>query len=56
MVVLIRVSIPAQNIMTKRKLGRKEFIQLALPHCCSSPKGLRIGTQASQETGADVCM
>jgi hypothetical protein len=35
--VLVRVSIPAQNIMTSwdhGKLGRKGFIQLTLPCCC----------------------
>jgi hypothetical protein len=26
------------NIMTKKQLGRKGFIQLTLPHCCSSPR------------------
>jgi len=33
-------------------LGRKGFIQLTLPHCCSSPKEVRTGTQAGQEAGA----
>jgi hypothetical protein len=51
-VVLVRVSIFAQNIMTK--LDRKEFIQLTLPHCCPSPKEVRTGTQAGQEAGADA--
>ena len=36
------------------KLGRKGFIQLMLPHCCSSPKEVRIGTQVGQEAGADA--
>jgi len=36
--VLVSVSIPAQNIMTRGKLGRKNFIQLTFPHCCSSQK------------------
>jgi hypothetical protein len=35
-------------------MGRKEFIQLTLPHCCSSPKEVRTGTQAGQEAGADA--
>ena len=39
--VLVRVSIA----VTKRK----GFIQLTLPHCCSSPKGVRTGTQTEQE-------
>jgi hypothetical protein len=36
------------------KLARKGFIQLTLPHCCSSPKEVRTGTQADQEAGADA--
>jgi hypothetical protein len=48
--VLVRVSIPAQNI----KLGRKGFIHLTFPHCCSSPKEVRTGTQTGQEAGADA--
>ena len=36
----------------RSKLGRKGFIQLTLPHCCSSPKDVRTGTQASQEAAA----
>jgi len=35
-------------------LGRKGFIRLTLPHCCSSPKEVRTGTQAGQEAGADA--
>jgi hypothetical protein len=35
-------------------LGRKWFIQLILPCCCSSPKEVRTGTQAGQEAGADA--
>jgi hypothetical protein len=34
-------------------LGRKGFIQLTLPHCCSSQKEVRTGTQAGQKAGAD---
>jgi hypothetical protein len=33
-------------------LGRKGFIRLTLPYCCSSPKEVRTGTQAGQEAGA----
>jgi hypothetical protein len=29
-------------------------MQLTLPHCCSSPKEVRTGTQAGQEAGADA--
>jgi len=35
-------------------LGRKGFIQLTFPHCCSPPKEVRTGTQAGQEAGADA--
>jgi hypothetical protein len=42
------------NIMTKKQLGRKGFIQLTLPYCCSSPKEVRTGSQAGQEAGADA--
>jgi len=40
--------------MTKSKSGRKGFIQLTLPHCCSSPEEVRTGTHAGQEAGADA--
>jgi hypothetical protein len=40
--------------MTKKQLGRKGFIQLTFPYCCSSPKEVRTGTQAGQEAGADA--
>jgi hypothetical protein len=41
--------------MTKSKLGRKEFIQLTLPHCYSSPKKVRMETQQDKnlEAGAN---
>jgi hypothetical protein len=28
--------------MTKKHLGRKGFIQLTLPYCCSSPRKSRL--------------
>jgi hypothetical protein len=40
--------------MTKSKLGRKGFIQLTLPYCCSSPKEVGTGTQAGQEADAEA--
>jgi hypothetical protein len=52
--VLVRVSIPAQTSWPRSKLGRKGFIQLILPHCCSSPKEVRTGTQAGQRAGVDA--
>ena len=42
------------NIMTKKRLGKKGFIQLILSYCCSSPKEVRTGTQAGQKAGADA--
>jgi hypothetical protein len=42
------------NIMTKKQLGKKGFIRLTLPHCCSSLKEVRTGTQAGQEAGVDA--
>jgi hypothetical protein len=42
------------NIMTKKQLGRKGFIQLTLPYCCLSPKEVRTGTQSGQGAGADA--
>jgi hypothetical protein len=52
--VLVRFSIPAQTSWPRNKLGRKGFIQLTFPYCCSSPKEVRTGTQAGQEAGADA--
>jgi hypothetical protein len=40
--------------MTKKQVGRKGFIQFTFPHCCSSLKEVRTGTQAGQEAGADA--
>jgi hypothetical protein len=47
----LRVSIPAQILMTKKQLGRKGFIQLTLLHCCSSPRksGLELKQIKNQE-------
>ena len=52
--VLVRVSIPAQTSWPRSKFGRKAFIQLKLPCCCSSLKEVRTGTQADQEAGVDA--
>ena len=51
---LVRVSIPAETSWPRSKLGRKGFIELTLPHSCSSHKEVRTGTQAGQEAGADA--
>jgi hypothetical protein len=42
------------NIRTKKQFGRKGFIQLTLPYCCSSLREVRTGTQAGQKAGADA--
>jgi hypothetical protein len=40
--------------MTKKHLGRKGFIQLTFPYCCSSLKEFRTGNQAGQGAGSDA--
>jgi len=49
--VLVRVFIPAQTSWKKNKLGRKGFIWLTLPYCCSSPRksGLELKQVRKQE-------
>jgi hypothetical protein len=44
--VLVRVSIPAQNILTKKPIGVERFY--------SSPKEVNTGNQAGHEAGADA--
>jgi hypothetical protein len=44
----------SKTIPTVVLVARKGFIQLTLPNCCSSPKEVRTGTQAGQDTGADA--
>ena len=44
----------SQTSRTRSKLGRKGIIGPTFPHCCSSPKEVRTGTQAGQEAGADA--
>jgi hypothetical protein len=40
--------------MTKKQVGEERVFQLTLPYCCSSPKEVSTGTQASQEAGDDA--
>jgi hypothetical protein len=42
------------NNITKKKLGRKGFIQLTLSTLLFITKEVRTGTQAGQEAGADA--
>jgi hypothetical protein len=44
----LRVSIPAQNVMTKKQVEEERV------YSCSSPKEVRTRTQAGQEAGADA--
>jgi hypothetical protein len=39
------------KVMTKKQVGRKGFVQLTIPHCCSSPKksGLELKQVRKQE-------
>jgi hypothetical protein len=41
-------------IVIKKQLRREGFIQLTFPHCCSTPKEVRTGTQADHKAGADA--
>jgi hypothetical protein len=43
---------PLENKNANEK--KIQVIALTLPHCCSSPKEVRTGTQAGQEAGADA--
>jgi hypothetical protein len=49
--VLVRVSIPAKTSGPRNMLGRKGFIRLTLPYCCSSPRkpGLELKQVRKQE-------
>jgi hypothetical protein len=56
-IVLVRVSIPAQTSGPRNKLGRKGFIQLILPYCCSSTRksGLELKQVRKQELMQSPC-
>jgi hypothetical protein len=49
--VLVMVSIPSQTSRPRSKLGRKGFIRLTLPYCCSSLRtsGLELKQVRKQE-------
>jgi hypothetical protein len=41
--------------MIKKQVGEERFYSaLHFPHCCSSSKEVRTGTQAGQKAGADA--
>lgn len=52
----LRVSISAQSNMTKKQVGEERVIQLTLPHCCWSPKEVRLELKQGRnwEAGADA--
>jgi len=52
--VLVRVPIPAQHHDQEPSWGGKGLFSSHFPHCCSSPKEVRTGTQAGQEAGVEA--
>jgi hypothetical protein len=52
--VLVRVSIPAQNIMTKKRVGEERVYSAYTSILLFITKEVRTGTQARQEAGADA--
>jgi hypothetical protein len=52
--VLIRVSIPGQNIMTKKQVGEERVYSAYTSILLFITKEVRTGTQAGQEAGADA--
>jgi hypothetical protein len=52
--VLVRVSIPAQNIMTKKQVGEERVYSAYTSILLFITKEVRTGTQAGQEAGADA--
>jgi hypothetical protein len=53
-VVLVNVSIPAQNIMTKKQVGEERVYSAYISTLLFITKEVRTGTQAGQEAGADA--
>jgi hypothetical protein len=45
----LRVTIAVMKQHQQRNLERKGFIQLTLPHCCSSLKAVSTGTHTGEE-------
>ena len=54
LVVLVRISIPAQNIVTKKQVGEERVYSAYTSTLLIITKEVRTGTQAGQETGADA--
>ena len=52
--VLVRVSIPAQSIMTKKQVGEERVYSAYTSILLFITKEVRTGTQAGQKAGADA--
>jgi hypothetical protein len=52
--VLVRVSIPAQTVMTKKQVGEERVYLAYTSILLFITKEVRTGTQAGQEAGADA--
>jgi hypothetical protein len=52
--VLVRVSIPGQNIMTKKQVGEERVYLAYTSILLFITKEVRTGTQGGQEAGADA--
>jgi hypothetical protein len=52
--VLVRLSIPAQTIMTTKQIGEERVYAAYTSTLGPSPKEVRTGIQAGQEAGADA--
>jgi hypothetical protein len=52
--VCVRVSIPAQNIMTKKQVGEERVYSAYTSIQLFITKEVRTGTQADQKAGADA--
>jgi hypothetical protein len=52
--VLVRVSIPGQNIMTKKQVGEERVYSAYNSILLFITKEVRTGTQAGQEAGGDA--
>ena len=52
--VLVRVSIPGQNIMTKKQVGEERVYLAYTSILLFITKEVRTGTQAGQEAGAEA--
>jgi hypothetical protein len=52
--VLVRVSIPGQNIMTKKQIGEQRVYSAYTSILLFITKEVRTRTQASQKAGADA--